>query len=187
LKGNGMKRILIILVLFLMGAVPCVRAQKSPPAPEAKVRGWKTYRNLKFGFEFQYPKKYFVADYSVGPDAHQFLSDQPISGTQPPLLDLVEVQTEKGQRALSIEVPDQKKFTVVERSYDWSLRACGEIGFEDITSKQETVFAGYPTLKVANTSLQFYCVHSPQPIIIFYDTDSDPIPARIVSTFKFFR
>lgn len=182
-----MKRTLVILAFLLMGLAPCARAQKSPSAPAEKVRGWKTYRNVKFGFEFQYPKKFFVVDYSVGPDAHQFLSDQPISGTQPPLLDLVEVQTGKGQRVLSIEVPDQKKFPVVERSYDWSLRACGEIGFEDITSKQETIFAGHPTLKVANTSLQFFCINSPQPIIIFYDADSDPIPARIVSTFKFSR
>jgi hypothetical protein len=182
-----MKRNLVILALVLVGLAPRVRAQKSPSAPEGKVRGWKTYRNVKFGFEFQYPKKFFVADYSVGPDAHQFLSDQPISGTQPPLLDLVEVQTEKGQRVLSIEIPDQKKFSVVERSYDWSLRACGEIGFEDITSKQEIIFAGHPTLKVSNTALQFYCINSPQPIIIFYDADSDPIPAQIVTTFKFLR
>ena len=182
-----MKRTLIILTLVLMGVAPCVPAQKSPPAPEAKVRGWKTYRNLKYGFEFQYPKKFFVVDYSVGPGAHQFLSDQPISGTQPPLLDLLEVQTQKGQRVLSIEVPDQKKFPVVKKSYDWSLRACGEIGFEDITSKQETIFAGHPTLKVANSSLQFYCINSVQPFIIFFDADSDPIPARILSTFKFLR
>lgn len=182
-----MKRTLTILALVLMGLAPCAGMQKSPSAHEGKVRGWKTYRNVKFGFEFQYPKKYVVADYSVGPDAHQFLSDQPISGTQPPLLDLVEVQTDKGERVLSIEVPDQKRSTFVARSYDWSLRACGEDGYEDITSKQQIVFAGYPTLKVANTSLQFYCIHSPQPIIIFYGQDSDPIPARIVSTFKFFR
>ena len=183
-----MKRTLVILALVLMGLAPCVRAQKSPIAPEGKVSGWKTYRNVKFGFEFRYPKKFFVADYAVGPNEHQFLSDQPISGTQPPLLDLVEVQTRKGQRVLSIEVPDQKKFPVVHKSYDWSLRACGEIGFEDITSKQQTIFAGHPTLKVTNTSLQFYCINNPsQPIIIFYDADSDPIPARIVSTFKFLR
>ena len=183
-----MKRTLTILTLALMGLAPGIRAQESRPAPEAKVQGWKTYRNVKFGFEFQYPKKFFVADYAVGPNEHQFLADQPISGTQPPLLDLVEVQTRKGQRVLSIEVPDQKKFSVVEKSYDWSLRACGEIGFEDITSKQQTIFAGHPTLKVTNTSLQFYCVNNPaQPIIIFFAADSDPIPARIVSTFKFYK
>jgi len=182
-----MKRTLIIMTLALMGLAPSVWARKPRPASEVKVHGWKTYRNVKFGFEFRYPKKYFVADYSVGPNAHQFLSDQPISGTQPPLLDLVEVQTPKGQRVLSFEVPDQKKFPVVHKSYDWSLRACGEIGFEDITSKQQTIFAGYPTLKVANTSLQFYCINSPQPLIIFYDADSDPIPGRILSTFKFLK
>lgn len=183
-----MKRTLIILTLFLTGLAPCIRAQKPRPAPEGKVQGWETYRNVKFGFEFQYPKKFVVVDYAVGPDEHQFLSDQPISGTQPPLLDLVEVQTQKGQRVLSIEIPDQEKFSVVEKSYDWSLRACGEIGFEDILSKQQIVFAGFPTLKVTNTSLRFYCINNPaQPIIIFFDADSDSVPARIASTFKFLK
>jgi len=183
-----MKRTLIFTAIILMGLAPCVRAQKSRPAPEGEVRGWKTYRNVKFGFEFQYPKKYFVVDYDVGPNEHQFLADQPISGTQPPLLDLVEVQNEKGRRVLSIEIPDQKKFSVVHKSYDWSLRACGEIGFEDIRSKQETFFAGHPTLKVTNNSLRFYCINSsPQPIIIFFDADSDSLPARILSTFRFLK
>jgi hypothetical protein len=180
-----MKRTLIVTAIILIGLAPCVRAQKSRPAPESKVHGWKTYRNEKFGFEFQYPKKFFVADYDVGPNVHQFLADQPISGTQPPLLDLVEVQSEKGKRVLSVEIPDHKKFAVVKRSYDWSLRACGEVGFEDIMSKERILFAGHPTLKVANSSLQFYCINNPsQPIIIFFDADSDSLPARILSTFR---
>ena len=182
-----MKRTLVIAAIMLLALAPFAQAQKSQPAPDGNVRGWKTYRNVKFAFEFQYPKKFFVVDYGVGPNEHQFLADQPISGTQPPLLDLVEVQTRKGRRVLSFEIPDQKNSPVVHRSYDWSLRACGEMGFEDIKSKEKILFAGHPTLKVANTSLQFYCINSPQPVIIFFDADSDPVPARILSTFKFLK
>ncbi|HVB28840.1 MAG TPA: hypothetical protein VNG91_03405, partial [Terriglobia bacterium] len=155
---------------------------------EARLRGWKTYRNVKFGFEFQYPKKFFVVDYAVGPNEHQFLADQPISGTQPPLLDLVELQTRKGRRVLSIEIPDMKKFPVVHNTYDWSLRACGEVGFEEILSKEQTLFAGYPTLKVLNSLTQFYCINDPrQPVIIFFQADSTSLPARILSTFRFLK
>ena len=183
-----MKRTLMVMALILMGLGSWSQARALWPAREAGVRGWKTYRNVKFGFQFQYPKKFFVVDYAVGPNEHQFLADQPINGTQPPLLDLVEVQTRKGERVLSIEIPDEKKFEVVARSYDWSLRACGEAGFEDIEAKEKTFFAGHPTLKVTNTSLQFYCINHPsQPIIIFFPADSGPIPARILSTFRFLK
>jgi hypothetical protein len=183
-----MKRTLIVMALILMGFAPWVQARTLRPAREATFHGWKTYRNVKFGFEFQYPKKLFVVDYAVGPNEHQFLADQPVSGTQPPLLDLVEVQTRKGRRVLSVEIPDQKKFPVVNKSYDWSLRACGEIGFEDIKAKEKTVFAGHPTLKVTNSSLRFYCINYPsQPIIIFFHVESGPLPARILSTFRFLK
>jgi hypothetical protein len=181
-----MKRTLIVIALISMGIAAVVLAQAPRPGREARFRGWKTYRNVKFGFEFQHPRKTFVADYAVGPNEHQFLADQPISGTQPPLLDLVEVQTEKGRRVLSIEIPDMKKFPVVHNTHNWSLRACGEAGFEEILSKEQTLFAGYPTLKVINSLSQFYCINDPrQPVIIFYDADSGAVPARILSTFRF--
>jgi hypothetical protein len=183
-----MMRTLIVIALISIGIPAVVPAQAPRPKREARFRGWKTYRNVKFGFEFQHPKKTFVADYAVGPNEHQFLADQPISGTQPPLLDVVEVQTRKGQRILSIEIPDMKKFPVVHNTYNWSLRACGEAGFEEILSKEQTLFAGYPTLKVTNSLTQFYCINVPsQPVIIFYDADSDSLPARILSTFKFLK
>jgi hypothetical protein len=181
-----MRRPQIVMLLMAMSFASCAWSRPAGPTPGEQFRGWKTYRNRKFGFELRLPRNFSVVE--NGPDSYeqQLLAGEQISGTQPPLLDSVDVKDAKGRKVLTVEIPDQKNFQVVQGDYDWSLRACGEVGFLEIKSKVKTLFAGYKTLKVASDHMRYYCINFPHnPVIIYFNSKSRAIASKILSTFSF--
>lgn len=182
-----MREIHAAALLICLGFVPCSWAQTSRVVLKDHPCGWKQYRNLKFGFEFQNPQKFSVVENGPDPNEQRFLAGETISGTQPPLLDSFDVLDRKGRRVLRVEMPDQKNFPVVnDKSYAWSMRACGEIGFMVIKSKQKILFAGYKTLKVLSDHTRYYCINDPfQPVIIYYHEKGGFTLPKILSSFRF--
>lgn len=181
-----MKRTRWMALLICATLAPWAWAQTSRPA--YKLRSWKLYRNLKYGFQFRYPQHFSVVENGPDPNEELFLAGLEISGTQPPLLDSVDVMDRKGRRVFTVAIPDQKNFPVVTPSYGWSLRACGEIGFAKITLKRKIIFAGYRTLKVSSDYTRYYCIDTPhQPFIIHYNAKAGAAPVNILSTFTFLK
>ncbi len=168
-----------LLVTLVTSAWP----QAPSPTPKDETRAWRTYRSRKYGFQFRYPQGLSAVE--TGPDIYErrLLAGKQISGTQPPLLESIQVKDRRGGVVLTIDVPDQKRFPVVREEYDWSLRACGQEGFAEIQSTTRTSLAGYKTLRVDVSEGRFYCVNFPRyPIIVHFDSAMERTATQILST-----
>ncbi len=149
-----MKR--VCLVALTLTLVTSAWPQAPLRTPSGDTRGWKIYRSQKYGVEFRYPPALSAVESGPNTVERRLLAGESISGTQPPILQTIEVKNRSNGIVLTVEIPDQKKFLVVSKDYDWSLRACGEEGFEEIKSKNETLLGRYKMLQVITTGSQFY-------------------------------
>ena len=180
------------LILILCGAACLLAALPVVPAgysSAARNSGWKTYRNKRFNFQFQYPPGSSVID--GGPYTSQ-------SGTQPESLDALQIRGEGNHLEIDISV---YKPGIVRGDYDWPERPCGEWTFgpdRGPLSSERTRFADQKTLHVLARNFRsghsaqtnnYYCVNFPRypMVIVVFGHPPSHEAHRILTSFHFFK